>query len=235
MLLQQWLSLLSAVALAAAFWISSRDFGRENIIFGLQVAAYLLLAASSWLVGVRAAAFVLAMCAVTLTLKAIRKFPATVMFIFLLATLAGGLIVNNSGWLGVLPILAASGVVYRHAYRRTMPSISEILGIGSKEERKKGRVILLPKMDNAYRMPANAIDLFLHNIVGVVLWGAYAWQTGDRFMAAWRGIMLVINAFDYGRRIWPPISSVLASALPASDDHKRRRYPGKRNRGKWVV
>ena len=82
MALNETLSLIAVIAMAIAFWASGM-YMESNIVFILQIAAYLLLAASSWLIGVRAAAFVLAMCAITLTLKTLRRFPAHVMFIFL--------------------------------------------------------------------------------------------------------------------------------------------------------
>lgn len=234
MALNETLSLIAVIAMAIAFWASGM-YMESNIVFILQIAAYLLLAASSWLIGVRAAAFVLAMCAITLTLKTLRRFPAHVMFIFLLVALAGGLIVNNSGWLGMLPILAGLGVIYRHAYAYTMPSLAERFDIHYPLDIEKWHGTLFPKMDNAYRLPRHAVDLFLYNIVGVVLWGVYAWQVGDRYMMIWRGIMLFFNVINYARRIWPTISRMLARALPAPDRYKRRRYPGKKGKRDWVI
>lgn len=205
------LSLLSVIAMAIAFW-GSGTFMESEIVSYLQIVAYLLFAASSWFVGVHAAAFAMVMCAITLALKTIRRFPAKVMFAFLVVTLAGGLILNNSGWLGLLPVLAAMGVIYRHAYQ-------------------------FSRMDNAYRYRMHAIDLFLHNILGVFLWGVYAWLIGDIYMIAWRGFMLLINLFNYAQRIWPDISRLLADALPNPDRHKRRKYAGLREWGwgKWII
>lgn len=233
MALNETLSLIAAIAMAAAFW--GGIFMERSVVYILQIAAYLFLAASSWLIGVRVAAFVLAMCAITLTLKTLRRFPPHVMLVFLLITLVGGLIVNNSGWLGVLPIVAGMGVVYRHAYKHTMPSLAEQFDIHFPLDVEKWRLTLYPRMDNAYRLPMHAVDLFLYNIVGVVLWAVYAWQVGDRYMMIWRGIMLFFNIINYARRIWPPISRMLAKALPDPARYKRRRYPGKKGKRDWVI
>ena len=45
------LSLLSVIAMAIAFWASGM-YMESEIVFMLQIVAYLLLAASSWLIGI---------------------------------------------------------------------------------------------------------------------------------------------------------------------------------------
>ena len=125
------------------------------------------------------------------------------MVLFSVATLAGGLLLNNHGWIGVLPVVAAVGVVARHVnrYREHMP-----LGLFPKElwETIRGYTwVTLSKVDNANRMPGHVLDVFLENIVGVVLWGLYARAIRDDYQMYMRGIMLAVNAFDFLKRLIP--------------------------------
>ena len=203
------LSLCSVIAMAIAF-LGSGIFLESNIVAWLQVAGYLLLAASYWLAGARAVALVLAICAITHAFKTLDMLRARVIYAFLAVALLGGAILNNSGWLGALPILAALGVICGH-YNRQI------------------------EMDNASRCRGHAVDVFLYNIVGVTLWGVFAWSIGDRYMAAWRAFMLLVNLVDYIKRIWPKISHALARAVPDPGGHRRNRYPGQRKRGGWII
>ena len=234
MALSDVLSLLGVMAMAAAVWAGGM-VRKDGAVFVLQIVGYLLLAVSSWVVGVRAATLALAMCAVTLALKALGRFPVPVAILCLLVTLTGGLIVNDSGWLGLLPVLAGAGVVYQHAMRYQSRSLMAVVGIGNAKERNRWRVMMLPKVDNALRLPTHAIELLLHNIVGVVLWGAYAWRVGDRFMLAWRCLMLAVNLVNFARRIWPPLSRTLGRLVPVPGESKRRKLPGQGRREDWII
>ena len=215
--LNEILSLAAVIVMALAFWCSKMYLENENTVFVLQIVGYLLWSASSWLIGIRSAALVFAICAVTLTLKMLHRFRALVMFSFLAATLVSGLIINNSGWIGILPIIAGLGVIYRHAFGYVVP------------------IAILDKMDNAYRMPANALGLFMYNIVGVILWGVYAWLIGDKFMLIWRAFMLLLNLHNYAIRIWPMLSRSLATAIPDPSGSKRRKYPGQKKKRDWTI
>lgn len=164
--LYQWLSMLSVIVMALAFWRSTSIDGNINTVFALQIAGYLLWAVASWLAGVRSAALVFTICAITLTLRMLRRFPSLVMFSFLAATLAACLIVNNSGWMGILPILAGMGVIYRHAFGQA--------GSLTREERRRS-FTFLNKMDNAYRLPDNAL--------GYSCTTSWAWRCGARMRA----------------------------------------------------
>ena len=233
--LNQWLSLLSVVFMAIAFWCSHIYLENENLVFIFQIIGYLLLAASSWLIHVHAAAFVLVLCAVTLTLKMLRRLPGGVTLPFVVVALIGGLILNNSGWIGVLPVLAGTGVIYRHAFRHTYALPLGMPRNGSFKGVDQFQLTMLDKMDNAYRYESNALGLFLYNIVGVIMWGAYAWLVGDWYMTIWRGVMLLFNIINYAKRIWPPVSRMLARVLPNPDRNKRRKYAGKRNKRDWFI
>ena len=213
----QWLSLTSVIVMSLAFWCSKICLENENTVFALQIAGYLLWSASSWLIGIRSAALVFAICAVTLTLKMLHRFRALVMFSFLVATLVSGLIINNRGWIGILPIIAGLGVIYRHAFGYV------------------GSIVILDRMDNAYRMRTNAFGLFMYNIVGVILWGVYAWLIGDQFMLAWRVFMLALNLYNYAIRILPKLSRSLATAIPDPSRSKRRKYPGQKRKRDWTI
>lgn len=231
------LSLLSAAAMAFGFRSGAKRLD-GNAGFVLQIIGYLLLGASSWLAGGFSAALVLAMCAATLLLKMLRRFPPRVMAAFLAATLIGGILVNNRGWAGLLPVAAGAGVVFRHAYvyRFHLP-----LRFFSKEVRENVRrqsLIVLSRMDNANRMygQAHALDLFLENIVGVALWAGYAWIAGDIPTLVWRGVMLALNLCDGARRIWPVVYDALDDILPSPGRSRRKRKPGmRRDGGRWMV
>lgn len=215
--LNEILSLAAVIVVVLAFLSSKIVLKNKNIVFVLQIIGYLLWSASSWLIGLRSAALVFAICAVTLTMKMLHRFRALVMFYFLVATLVSGLIINNSSWTGILPILAGLGVIYRHAFGYVVP------------------IALLDKMDNAYRMPTHAFGLFMYNIVGVILWVVYAWLIGDQFMLAWRAFLLVINLYNYAIRIWPLLSRSLAAAIPDQSGSKRQKYPGQKRKRNWTI
>ena len=232
--LNEILSLAAVIIMALAFW-SSRMYLESNIVFVLQIIGYLLWAASSWVIGVRAAVLAFAVCAITLTLKIFRKNGPQIMLPFLVLTLVGGLIVNNSGWLGVLPILAAMVVVFVRPFKQWDHLPLFFFPKRDWEDIIQSGWFVLPKIDNALRLSAHVIDVFLDNIIGVVLWGAYAWMIGDRFMLAWRCVMLAINLFNFCKRIWPALSGVLAETLPDPNRRKRRKLPGQRKRSRWII
>ena len=232
--LNEILSLAAVIIMAIAFW-SSRLYLESNIVFVLQIIGYLLWAASSWIIGVRAAVLAFGICAVTLVLKVFRRNRPQIMLPFLMLTLVGGLIVNNSGWLGIPPILAAMVVVYVRPFKEWDHLPLFFFPKKDWEDIIKSGWIVLPKMDNALRLSAHAIDVFLDNIIGVALWGAYAWMIGDRYMLAWRCAMLAINLFDFSKRIWPVMSGILADALSDPDRRKRKKLPGQRKRSRWVI
>lgn len=232
--LNEMLSLAAVIVMAIAFW-SSRLYLESNIVFFLQITGYLLWAASSWIIGVHAAVLAFAVCTVTLVFKIFRRNGPLEMLPFLVLTLAGGLIVNNSGWMGILPVLAAMEVVYVRPFRKW-----EYLPLFFFPKRDWKDIInsgwtVLPKMDNVLRLSAHAVDVFLDNILGVVLWGAYAWMVGDRYMLVWRCVMLAINLFDYCKRIWPVISRALSDTLPDPNRKKRKNLPGQRKRSRWII
>lgn len=232
--LNEILSLTAVIFMAIAFW-SSRLYLESNIVFFFQIIGYLLWAASSWLIGVHAAVLAFAICALTLVFKVLRRIGPLEMLPFLVLTLAVGFIVNNSGWLGVPPILAAMEVVYMRPFKKW-----EYLPLFFFPKRDWDDIIrsgwtVLPKMDNALRLSAHAIDVFLDNIIGVVLWGTYAWMIGDRYMLTWRCVMLAINLFNFCKRIWPAVSGTLSDALPDPDRRKRKNLPGQRKRSRWVI
>ena len=215
------LSLLSAIAMAVAFWSSDLTL-ESNIVFVLQIVGYLLLAASSWLIGAYSAVFALAMCAITLFMKMERRYPYKVIPVFALITLVGGLLVNNRGWIGVLPVLAGCGVVVRHAYqyKEHLP-----LGLFPRDMWDDVRAhawIVLQKMDNANRHDNHALDVFLENIAEVALWGAFAWLVGDSITMYWRGIMLAVNLVNYIKRIGRLFNALLDRALPSPRARRKR-------------
>lgn len=232
--LNEILSLAAVIVMAIAFW-SSRLYLESNIVFGFQIIGYLLWAASSWIIGVHAAVLAFGLCAVTLVLKVFHKHGPRIMLPFLVLTLVGGLIVNNSGWLGVLPVLAAMVVVYVRPFKQWDHLPLLFFPKKDWDDIIKSGWTVLPKMDNALRLSAHAIDVFLDNIIGVALWGAYAWMIGDRYMLAWRCIMLAINLINFAKRLWPALSVVLADALPDPDRRKRKKLPGQRKRSRWVI
>lgn len=220
------LSLLSVIAMAIALW-SSRLRLESNIIFALQIIGYLLLAASSWVIGAYSAVAALAMCAFTLFLKMIRKYPYKAGPIFALITLICGVAVNNKGWIGILPVLAGFGVVVRHSYRykEHLP-----LGLFPKsmwDDIRSYSWTVLSQMDNANRQYNHALDVFLENIVGVALWGSYAWLIGDIYVFYWRGFLLAVNMVNFLKRLRPLINRLLSRALPSSKT-RRKRKPGKK-------
>ena len=224
-------SLLSVIAMAVAMW-STRLRLESNIVFVLQIIGYLLLAASSWVIGAYSAVAALAMCAVTLFLKMIRKYPYQAVPVFALITLIGGLAVNNKSWVGVLPILAGVGVVVRHSYRykEHLP-----LGMFPKsmwDDIRSYTWTVLPQMDNANRRPNHALDVFLENIVGVALWGSYAWLIGDMAMLYWRGFLLAVNMVNFLKRLGPLINRFLNRALPPS---RSRRRSASRKKVNWTI
>lgn len=228
------LSLGSAILFALALW-SGRLYLEGNILFFFQIAAYLLLAASSWLIAWYSTAFVLTMCAVTLFLKIKYRYSPTLMLLFSVATLAGGLLLNNHGWIGVLPVVAAVGVVARHVYRyrEHMP-----LGLFPKdlwEFVREHTWVTLSKVDNANRMSGHVLDVFMENIVGVVLWGLYARAIGDNYQLYMRGIMLAVNVLDFVRRLVPFIIRLVRCLLPTPKRNRRRGMAVPRRKMSWII
>ena len=232
--LNNLLSLAAVIVMAIAFWCGGL-YLESNIVFVLQIIGYALWAASSWLIGVRSAVLAFAICAVTLVLKVFRRHRPRIMLPFLVLTLVGGLIVNNSGWMGVLPILAGMEVVYVRPFKQWDHFPLFFFPKEDWEDIRKHGWIVLPQMDNALRLSAHAIDVFLDNIIGVTLWGAYAWAAGDMYMFFWRCIMLAINLLDFSKRIWPVLSGILSDMLPDPNGRKRRILPGQRRRRRWVI
>ena len=234
MALNEILSLGSAILFALALW-SGRLYMEGNIVFYFQIVAYLLLALSSWLIAWYSTAFVLTMCAVTLFLKTKYKYSSSLMLIFSAVTLVGGLLLNNHGWIGVLPVVAAVGVVMCHVYRyrEHMP-----LGLFPKdlwEDVIKYSWVVLSKVDNANRMPGHVLDLFLENIVGVVLWGLYAREIGDDYQLYLRGIMLVVNAFDFIKRMVPFCAGLARYLLPTPKRSRRRGMAVPKKKLNWII
>lgn len=225
------LSLLSVITMATAFW-SSRLYLESNIVFVLQIVGYLLLAASSWIIGAYSAVVALVMCAVTLFLKMERKYPYKVMCVFALVTLIGGLAVNNKGWIGVLPVLAGFGVVFRHSYQYKEHLPMGLFPKSMWDDIKAHTWNVLERMDNANRRHNHALDVFLENIVGVALWGAFAWRVDDTYMLYWRGVMLLINLVDYIKRLRPVINALLDRAFPSS---KTRRGKSTVQKINWTI
>lgn len=204
-------SLLSVIVMAFALWCS-RLYLESNIVYVLQIIGYALLAASSWFAGIHSAVLVFVMCAVTLLLKIIGKYPYRAIPFLVLGTLVGGLLVNNSGWVGVLPVAAGTGVVFRHAYYYSnyLPS----------------------KMDNANRRSGHALDIFLENVIEVAMWGVYALLIGDRFMLYWRGFSLVLNLVNYVKRCKGIINTCLDKVIPHTNSKGR---PIQRKKIDWVI
>ena len=233
--ISQWLSLLSVVVMALAFKCSKIYLENGSIVFILQVIGYMLLAASSWFAGVYAAVLSFAVCAVTLILKMFRLNRPRIMLPFLVLLPVGGLIVNNRGWLGVLPIIAGMGVVYFRPFQRKEHLPLFFFPRDMWDDIRNSGWIELPKMDNALRLYAHAIDVFLDNIVGVILWGVYALLIQDWFVFGWRCLMLLFNLIDFMKRIWPVASAALARAVPDPNRNKRRVLPGQRARSKWII
>ena len=91
---------------------------------------------------------------------------------------------------------------------------------------------VLERMDNANRRHNHALDVFLENIVGVALWGAFACLVGDTYMLYWRGVMLLINLVDYIRRLRPVINALLDRAFPSS---KTRRGTSSGQKINWTI
>ena len=234
MAVNEMLSLGAAILFALALW-SGRLYLEGNILFFFQIVAYLLLAASSWVIGWYSTALVLTMCAVTLFLKIKYRYSPTLMVLFSVATLAGGLLLNNHGWIGVLPVVAAVGVVARHVnrYREHMP-----LGLFPKElwETIRGYTwVTLSKVDNANRMPGHVLEVFLENIVGVVLWGLYARAIRDDYQMYMRGIMLAVNAFDFLKRLIPFFIRLVRCLLPTSKRNRRRGMAVPKKKLSWII
>lgn len=228
-------SLISAILMTLALWISGKVYLEGNTCFVLQVVAYLLLAVSSWLIGVWAAAFVLLMCAVTLILKMLRRYPFSVMRVFLLITLAGGLLVNNVGWRGIPVILASLGVVGRHAYQYKHRLPWHLSYDDSEDGSDQNCLVVLSQMDNANRQRGHALDLFMENIIGTALWGLHAWLVQDYCQIAFRGVELLVNALNYARRIWPVFSAVLCDTIPNPGGSKRKKLPGRKKKRNWII
>lgn len=225
------LSLLSVITMAIAFW-SSRLYLESNIVFVLQIAGYLLLAASSWITGAYSAVIALVMCAFTLFLKMEHKYPYKVMLVFTFVTLIGGLAVNNKDWIGALPVLAGFGVVFRHSYQYKRHLPLRLFPQSMWDDIRSYTWTELQRMENANRQQNHALDVFLENIVGVSLWGAYAWLVGDTYMLYWRGIMMMINLVDYIKRLRPVINTLLDRAFPSS---KTRRETCSGQKINWTI
>lgn len=228
------LSVASIIAMAMAFWCS-RAFLQGNAVFILQIAGYLLLAASSWLIGVHSTAFVLILCAFTLFLKMIHRFQLKTMAVFAVITLLGGLILNDHGWVGILPILASVGVVVRHTYQYRLHLPSKLVPLSMRNDIREYSWTVLSKMDNANRQSSHALDLFLENIIGVILWGAYAWLINDRYTFYWRCFMLAVNLLNYLRRMKRIFNRLINNVLPAPSRSKRRKLPRKKNERDWII
>ena len=234
MALNDILSLSSAIIFALVLW-SSRLYMEGNILFYFQIVAYVLLAVSSWLIGWYSTAFVLIMCAVTLFLKIEYRYSPTLMIVFSAITLAGGLLLNNHGWIGVFPVVAAVGVVARHVYRyrEHMP-----LGLFPKdlwEVVREHTWVVLSKVDNANRMPGHVFDVFMENIVGVVLWGLYAKAIGDNYQLYMRGIMLAVNLLDFVRRLIPFFIGLVRYLLPTPKRNMRRGMAVPKKKLSWII
>lgn len=230
------LSLISAIFFAIALW-SNRFHLESNIIYYFQIISYSLLLVSSWMIGYHSTAFVLGMCIITLFLKIVYKYSSVTMLLFSIATLVGGLLLNNHGWVGLLPVIAAVGVVARHVYRyrEHMP-----LGLFPKDmwdDIRKHTWVVLSKVDNANRMPGHVFNLFMENIVGVILWAWYAKETGDNYQLYLRGIMLFLNLLDYFKRLIPLLKTIAYNVLPSSKRNVRRGMAIEKRKRKvsWVI
>lgn len=177
------------------------------------------------------------MCAITLLLKMIRRYPPLAGLACAAVTLLSGLLLNRQGWTGVLPVLAGTGVVFRHSYhyRSCLPAVLFPEGMWEKIQRQP--MILLSRIDNANRMrgQSHALDLLLENIVAVALWGAYAWLMGDICMLCWRAVLLLLNLVDYCKRMKRILNCFLNGFIPSGGENKRRRYSGQSGKRHWSI
>lgn len=221
-------ALLAAAAVVGAFF----DRAQGYAVYGLQLTAFLLAGASSWLTGAHTAALCLAVCAAALLLRACRLPSGRYTVILMIIVSAGGLIVNNRGWAGVLCVIAAVNTVFFTGWRTVVLIWSERRPPTLREFRRHSSPIV--NAVHARYTTAHGMDLLLENILGVALWGAYAALAGDAPLALLCRIQLAVNAVNLLYRMRRILHDTLYDLIPVRRYQRRKRRPD-RSAHNWMI
>ncbi|MDP4117983.1 MAG: YgjV family protein, partial [Bacillota bacterium] len=107
--------------IASIFFFGSCISKKRSMIFYLLGMECVLLAVASIFFNAYAGITTLALCAIRNFISAKDKYTTPVMYTFLILTTISGLIVNNRGFIGLLPVIAtAQYIICSKVYRKVI-------------------------------------------------------------------------------------------------------------------